>query len=39
MNRRELERRERRMIMIESFVSGAGFVIAIGVIIFWMMII
>jgi len=38
MNRRELERRERRMIMIESFVSGMAFVVTIVVIIFWMMI-
>lgn len=31
----EVARRERRMIMVESFVSGAAFSIAMAVIVFW----
>lgn len=37
MTRRELERRERRIIMAEAFISGAAFVAAFGVIVLWLL--
>jgi hypothetical protein len=37
MTRRELERRERRIVMVEAFISGAAFVAAFGVIVLWLL--
>lgn len=38
MTRRELERRERRIIIVEAFISGAAFVAAFGVIVLWLLV-
>lgn len=37
MTRRELQRRERRLIWIESFVSGVAFTVTAACIIVWML--
>jgi hypothetical protein len=37
MTRRELQRRERRVIWIESFVSGVAFSLTAACIIVWML--